>query len=54
MEKKFSKEMEIMKNNQVEILEVKSSINQIQTTADKYYQQTRSNRIKNIRAGGQD
>jgi hypothetical protein len=34
MEEKFSKEMEIMKNNQVEILEMKSSMNQIQTTMD--------------------
>jgi hypothetical protein len=35
MEEKFSKEMEIIKNNQVELLEMKSSINQILT----YYPQ---------------
>jgi hypothetical protein len=29
MKEKFSKEMEIMKNSQVEILEMKTSINQI-------------------------
>jgi peptidoglycan hydrolase CwlO-like protein len=34
MEEKFSKEMEIMKNNQVEVLEMKTSINQIHTTVD--------------------
>jgi uncharacterized coiled-coil DUF342 family protein len=31
MEEKFSKGMEIMKNSQVEILEIKTSINQIKT-----------------------
>jgi hypothetical protein len=34
MEEKFSKEIEIMKNNQVEILEMKTSINEIQTIMD--------------------
>jgi predicted nucleic acid-binding Zn-ribbon protein len=34
MEEKFSKEMEIIKNNQLEILEMKTSINQIQATID--------------------
>jgi hypothetical protein len=34
LEEKFSKEMEIMKNNQVEMLEMKTSINQIQTTVN--------------------
>jgi hypothetical protein len=29
MEEKFSKEMEIAKNNQVEILEMKTSINRV-------------------------
>jgi hypothetical protein len=34
MKEKFNKEMEIMKHNQVEMLKVKTSINQIQTTMD--------------------
>jgi hypothetical protein len=34
VEEKFSKEMEIMKNNQVEMFEMKTSVNQIQTTMD--------------------
>jgi hypothetical protein len=34
MEDKFIKEIEIMKNNQVEILEMKTSINEIQTIMD--------------------
>jgi hypothetical protein len=36
MEEKFSKEMEIMKNNQVEM---KTSINHMQTTADNKIKQ---------------
>jgi molybdopterin converting factor small subunit len=35
MEKKFSKEIEVMKNNKVEMLEKKMSIKQIQTTMDR-------------------
>jgi hypothetical protein len=41
MEEKFSKEMEIMKNSQVEMLEIKTSRNQIKTailSADKIKQ----------------
>jgi chromosome segregation ATPase len=34
MEEKFSKEMKIMKNNQVEMLKMKTSINQIQAAID--------------------
>jgi hypothetical protein len=47
MEEKFSKEMEIVKNNQVEMLEMKTSINK--KHSGQYYQQTKSNRRKNIR-----
>jgi hypothetical protein len=39
MEKKFSKVMEIMKINQIEMLEIKTTV-------------TRTNRRKNIRDGG--
>jgi predicted patatin/cPLA2 family phospholipase len=48
MEKKFSKEMEIMKNNQVETLEMKTSIKQIQITMDNIISRQKSNRRKNI------
>jgi hypothetical protein len=34
MEEKFSKEMEIVKNNQVEMSEMKTSVNQVKTTVD--------------------
>jgi hypothetical protein len=34
MEEKFSKEMEIMKNKQVSMLEMKTSINEIKPTLD--------------------
>jgi allophanate hydrolase subunit 1 len=34
MEEKFSKETEIINNNQVEIIEMKTSLNQIQITMD--------------------
>jgi hypothetical protein len=51
MEEKFSKEVEIMKNNQVEILEIKTSINPIQTTRYLPLSVDRSNRRKNIEMG---
>jgi hypothetical protein len=34
MEEKFNKEMEIMKNNQVEMLRIKQQLNQVQTRMD--------------------
>jgi prefoldin subunit 5 len=34
MNEKFSKEMEIMKNNQLKMYQIKASINQIKTTID--------------------
>jgi hypothetical protein len=34
MERKFSNKMEIMKINPVEMLEIKTSVTQIQTTVD--------------------
>jgi hypothetical protein len=52
MEEKFSKEMENIQNNQAEMLEMKTSINQIKRHSESYYQQTRSNRRKSIRDGG--
>lgn len=54
MEGNFSKEIEILKSNQREILEVKEMVNQIKKTYNKHYhQQIKPYRRTNFRDGGQ-
>jgi hypothetical protein len=50
-EGKFNKEMEIMNNNQVEILEMKTLINQIQTTLDSMINRQDQKKKNNVRDG---